>query len=131
MLFDTLVDYILPSPHDPYIRLIVPRYVDFSALVPILKKISNDANLRADFKKLLILLLLFGENKKNSVVRYNMIKICLLKNKIIPNENHADSRKSIYHNVTIYYNATTQKQKKTKKKKEGLPEDIRDIRSST
>ncbi len=64
------------------------------------KKISNDADLRADSKILLILLLLFGKNTKNSVVRYNMIKICLLKNKLIPNENNTDSRKSIRHIVT-------------------------------
>ncbi len=55
----------------------------------------------------LILLLLFRKNIKNSVVRCNMIKICLLKNKIIFNENNTDSRKSIHHNVTtidvIYY----------------------------
>ncbi len=43
------------------------------------KKISNDTDLRADFKILLILLLFLGKNTKNSVVRCNMIKILLIK----------------------------------------------------
>ncbi len=41
-----------------------------------------------------------------------MIKICLLKYKLIPNENNTDSRKSIHHNVIIDHNATMQNQKK-------------------
>ncbi len=93
---------------------------DFSAFVLILgKKISKDADLRADSKILLILLLLFGKNTKNSVVRYNTIKICLLKNKLIPNEKNTDSRKFIHHNVTTDHNATTQNRKKN-----CLPEDV-------
>ncbi len=74
--------------------------------------ICMDADLRADSKILLILLLLFGGNTKNSVVRHNMIKICLLKNKLIPNEHNTDSRKSIHHNLTTDHNAATQNQKK-------------------
>ncbi len=66
----------------------------------------------------MILLLLFGKNTKNSVVKYNMIKICFLKNKIIQHENNADSCKSIHHNVTTDHNATMQN------KTNGLLEDI-------
>ncbi len=49
-----------------------------------------------------------------------MIKICLLKNKLIPNENNTDSRKFIRHYVAADHNATTQNQKK----KNCLPEDL-------
>ncbi len=42
-----------------------------------------------------------------------MIKMFLLKNKVIPNEN-TDSRKSVFHNVTTDHNATMQNQKKKK-----------------
>ncbi len=81
------------------------------------EKISNDADLRTNSKISLILLLLFQKNTKNSVVKYNMIKICLLKNKLIPNENNTDSRKSIHHNVTTDHNATMKNQKKTASQK--------------
>ncbi len=53
-----------------------------------------------------------GKIQKNSVVRYNMIKICLLKNKLIPHKNNTDSCKSIRHYVTTDRNATTQNIKK-------------------
>ncbi len=109
------------SPRDVYAE---PRSVFPDALISqhlcwFWEKIRNEADLHADSKILLILPLLFRKNTKNSVVRYNMIKICLLKDKLIPNENNADSRKSIHHNVTTDHNATTQNQKKT-----CLPEDI-------
>ncbi len=97
---------------DKPIQSSVPGCADFSALVLI--KISNNADLYADSNILLILLLLFGKNTKNSVVRYNMIKICLLKNKLIPNKHNTDTHKSTHHNVTIDHNATTQNQKKKK-----------------
>ncbi len=76
------------------------------------KNISNDADLRADSKILLILPPLFVKNTKNSVVRYNIINICLLKNKLILNEHNTDSRKPIHHNVTTDHDATMQNQKK-------------------
>ncbi len=96
----------------------VPRYADFSALVLILEKIRNDTDLCADSKILLILLLLFGKNTRNSVVRHNMIKVCLLKNKLNPNEHNTDSQIHPSY-FTTDHNATMQNQNKN-----CLPEDV-------